>query len=254
MRSLLALAIAAAVSAPLAAAAADAPPMKVMRTLVYEVTYNAHSSHEKKTSGFNGGYGSDPNANAGISSGSGTASVGLDGNDRGTLTFEVVAATQDGGLVIDISYTGSLGAQPKTRIALFPDGRLSAPPNSSLGPEVVHVLPLLARGFIANRDVSPGSSWNVAAPAPARGSTSYRVTRLDGQQATIALEGTLTVSGINGFDEIDRGTTTYATDVLSPVAYDLNAHIHRQLSVDESVTTEAHLTAKLVSDTFPRKT
>ncbi|MBV8642402.1 MAG: hypothetical protein JO225_00610 [Candidatus Eremiobacteraeota bacterium] len=244
-------------SAPLAAAAADAPPpIKVMRTLVYDVTYSAHSSHEKKTSGFNAAYGSGPGAGAGagVSSGNGTAGVGLDGNDSGTLTFEVVAATPDGGLVIDISYTGSLGTQPKTRIALFPDGRLSAPPNSTLGPEVVHVLPLLARGFIANRDVSPGSSWNVAAPAPARGSTSYRVTRLDGQQATIALEGTLTVSGINGFSEFDRGTTTYATDVLSPVAYDLNAHIRRQLSVDESVTTDAHLTAKLVSDSFAKKT
>ena len=58
MRSLLAFAAAAAFVAPLAASAADAPaPTKVLRHLVYDVTYSARTTHEVKTSGFNGGFG-----------------------------------------------------------------------------------------------------------------------------------------------------------------------------------------------------
>ena len=59
--------------------------------------------------------------------------------------------------------------------------------------------------------------------------------------------------GANGFDESDQGVTTYATDVVSPVSYDLTARIHRQLGMDQSVTTNAHFTATLVSDSFAKR-
>jgi hypothetical protein len=254
MRCLLALGALAAFAVPASAFAAD-QPIKPLRTLVYEVQSSAHSTHEKKTSGFNGSYGGGPvgmTGPAGVA-GIGTAAAGLDGSDSGTLTIEIVAATKDGGLVVDTAYAGRLSSQPRTRIALYPDGRLVADPSKPLGPEALHILPLLARGFIADRDVSPGSSWTVAAPPPAKGSTTYRVSRLDGDQATIALEGSITLPGVNGFDESDRGTTTYATNLISPVSYDLNARIRRQLGVDESITTDTHMKVTLVSDTFAKK-
>jgi hypothetical protein len=254
LRSLLALVVLAALAAPAVATAAD-PPLKVLRSLVYDVQSSAHTLHQKKTSGFNGGFGGGGpmDVNAGVSSGDGTAGVGLDGTDSGRLTIDVVAITQDGGLVVDATYAGRLSNQPKTRVALYPDGRLAADPTKQLGPEALHVLPLLARGFIANRDVSPGSSWTVVAPPPAKGVTTYRVSQLNGEMATIALEGSISVPGVNGFDETDRGTTTYATDLVSPVSFDLTARIRRQLGVDESVTTNTHMTVTLVSDSFAKK-
>ncbi|MBV8371371.1 MAG: hypothetical protein JO036_20860 [Candidatus Eremiobacteraeota bacterium] len=252
MRSLLALGIVIAFAVPAAAAAAD-HPIKPLRTLVYEVQSSAHTTHEKKTSGFNGAYGGGPGGAAAMTSGSATAGVGLDGNDSGTLTIDVIAATPDGGLVVDTAYAGQLSSQPKIRVALYPDGRLSADPSKPLGPEALHILPLLARGFVANRDVSPGSSWTMSAPPPAKGSTTYRVSALDGDRATIALEGSISLPGVNGFDETDRGTTTYATDLISPVSYDVSERIHRQLGVDESLTTDTHMTVTLVSDTFAKK-
>lgn len=254
MRCLLALGVLVVLGPPVAATAADTP-LKVLRSLVYEVQSSAHSYHEKKTSGFNGGMGGSPAAdtNPGVSSGNGTAGVGLDGGETGRLTIDVVAITQDGGLVVDAAYTGTRTSQPKTRVALYPDGRLAADPAKQLGPEALHVLPLLARGFIANRDVSPGSSWTIAAPPPAKGNTTYRVSRIDGDQATIALEGSISLPGLNGFDESDHGTTTYATNLVSPVSYDLTAKIRRQLGVDESITTNTHMTVTLVSDTFAKK-
>jgi hypothetical protein len=238
---------------PLAAAAADAPQPKVLRSLVYDVTYAAHTAHQMKTSGLNGAYGGGMQGEGPGVSGSGTAGVGLDGSDSGKLLIDVIAATPDGGLVVDVAYTGKLHNQPTMRVAVYPDGRLSAAPGKSIGPEALHLLPLLARGFVANRAIEPGASWTVNAPSPARGATTYRVSTVNGQAATIALEGSLSVSGIGGFDESDTGTTTYATDLLSPIAYDLNARIHRQISVEESTTTTLHMVATLVSDSFAKK-
>ena len=260
MRSLLALAVAAAFLAPPAAFAADAPAAtKPIRQLVYDVTYTARTTHEVKSSGFNSGYGGgsgmagDTGSGSGVAAGSGSASQYMNGDDRGKLTIDVIAATPDGGLVVDAAFAGTVNVQPKTRVAIFQDGRISADPAHPLAPEVVRMLPLIARGFIANRDTAPGSTWNVPVPAPAKGSTTYRVQSSDGQRARIAIEGTWSMPGANGFDESDQGFTTYATDVVSPVSYDLTARIHRQLGMDQSMTTSAHITATLVSDSFGKK-
>jgi|GEM_PF-748284 hypothetical protein len=260
MRSLLAFAVAAALAAPLAASAADTPaPVKPLRQLVYDVTYTAHTTHEVKSSGFNSGYGggsgmaSDTGSGSGVAAGSGSASQYMNGDDRGKLAIDVIAATNDGGLVVDASFTGTVNVQPKTRVAIFEDGRMSADPAHPLAPEVARMLPLIARGFIANRDVSAGSTWNMPAPAPAKGSLTYRVQSTDGQRARIAIEGVWSIPGANGFDESDQGVTNYATDVVSPVSYDLTARIHRQLGIDQSMTTSAHLTATLVSDSFAKR-
>ena len=258
MRSLLALVVAVALGAPLAASAADAPaPAKPLRQLVYDVTYSARTTHEVKTSGFNSGYGGGTgmggDAASGASSGSGTSNQYMNGDERGTLAIDVFAATADGGLVVDASFTGKVNVQPKTRVAIFEDGRISADPAHPLAPQVSRMLPLIARGFIANRDVSPGASWSVPAPAPAKGATTYRVQSTDGQRARIAIEAVLSMPGANGFEESDQGVTTYATDVVSPVSYDLTARVRRQLGMDQSMTTNAHFTATLVSDSFAKK-
>ena len=258
MRSLLALAATIAFAAPLAASAADAPaPANVLRTLVYDVTYTAHTTHEVKSSGFNSGYGGGGGgfveSNSGVAAGSGATSQFMNGDDHGKLTINVVAAPADGGLVVDTAFAGSTNVQPTTRVAIFKDGRMSVDPAHPLAPETARLLPLIARGFIADRDVSAGSTWSVPAPAPAKGSTTYKVQSSDGHLARIAMEGVVTVPGPTGFDESSQGVTTYATDVVSPVSYDVTARIRRQLGIDQLMTTNAHLTATLVSDTMAKK-
>ena len=256
MRSLLAFAAAVAFAAPLAASAADAPaPIKPLRQLVYDVTYTARTTHETKSSGFNGGFGAGTNGdgNPSVAAGSGAANQFMNGDDRGKLAIDVIAATPDGGLVVDAAFTGTVNVQPKTRVAIFKDGRMSVDPAHPLAPETTRMLPLIARGFIADRDVAAGSTWSIPAAAPAKGSTTYRVQSSDGHLARIAIEGVWSMPGATGFDESDQGTTTYATDIVSPVSYDLTARIHRQLGIDQSMTTSAHLTATLVSDTMAKK-
>ncbi|HEY6236811.1 MAG TPA: hypothetical protein VIW69_17050, partial [Candidatus Elarobacter sp.] len=250
---LLALAVAVAFAAPLAAAAADPPPVKPIRQLVYDVAYSAYTKHEAKSSGFNGAYGGGSPGSGSPSGGTGTLSQAMDGDERGTLAIDVIAAPADGGLVVDATFTGAKNLQPKTRVAIYADGRIVADPAHALALQTTRLLPLIARGFIAERDVSAGSSWSVPAPAPAKGSTVYRVESSDGHLARIAIEGVWSVPGPTGFDEADHGVTMYATDLASPVSYDLNARIHRQFGTDSSMTTTAHLTAQLVSDSMAKR-
>jgi len=263
MHRLLAVAASFVVAASLSGTALAAPPTaaqpaapaKPLRTLVYDVSYTAHTLHEQKTSGFNSSFGNGMQSagNVGVGAGNGTAAAGLDGDHTGTLTIDVVAATKDGGLVVDTSFNGSVATSGKTRIAIFPDGRLSAPPTAEIGPETLHILPLLARGFFATADMAPGATWVGHEPPPATGSTTYRVEKLDGTLATIGVEGTVTATGINGFRESDHGTTVYATDLDDPTSLDLLTHIERTPSMGELLTTDGHLVVRLVSDTFAKK-
>ena len=178
----------------------------------------------------------------------------MNGDERGNLTIDVVAATQDGGLVVDTAFAGKTNPQPTTRVAVFADGRLSYDPAHPLAPETARMLPLIARGFIAERDVSAGSTWSIPAPAPGE-----RLDDVQGaeQRRARSRESRSKACGRfrvrRGFDESDQGVTTYATDVVSPLSYDLTARIRRQLGIDQSATTSAHLTATLVSDSMAKK-
>ena len=229
------------------ATAVQAGDAKPLRTLVYAVSFTARNSAEEKTSGFLGG------DQGSIKVGSATVKRASNVDDSGTLTVDVVAATLDGALAVDASFAGKTTNQPPVRVAIFSDGRITFDPRYELAPQTTRLLPLLARGFIADRDVSPGSSWQVAAPPPLRGTMTYVVRALRAEQATLSIEGDLALVGPQGYDEHDSGTATYATDRLCPLTYDLTARSRHQTTTEQYVTTSAHLTASLVSDTFAPK-
>lgn len=227
---------------------AEAP--KSLRTLVYAIAYASHTRNEEHTSGFTGKVGGPAN----VAEGNAAVERIADVNDDGTLTIDVIAATRDGGLVVDSTFAGKTTNQPAIRVAIFPDGRLSYDPRSALSVEATHVLPLLARGVIAGRDVSPGSTWTTAVPYPAaKGATIYHVTHVDGERAELAIDSEITESGPRGFFERGHGVATYATDRLCPLLYDLQAQSRHQPTAEQYVTATAHLTARLVSDTFAKR-
>jgi hypothetical protein len=256
-RSFLALAALLSLTSTAASPVPTAP--KTLRTLVYAIAYSAQTRNEELTSGFTGAVTASRNAGASrrpaaATEGSATVKRTADVNDDGTLTIDVVAATRDGGLVVDAAFAGKATNQPAIRVAIFPDGRLSYDPQQALSAEASRVLPLLARGVIANRDVSPGSSWTAAVPFPgARGTTLYRVVHVEGERAELTIEREMTVSGPRGFTEQDRGSATYATDRLCPLVFELDARSRHQPAPDQYVTESAHLSARLVSDTFAKR-
>jgi hypothetical protein len=229
------------------AGAADAP--KPMRTLVYAIQFSAQTKNAEQTSGFTGTDSGPP----GTAVGHGVVERNSTASDDGTLTVDVVGISQDAGLVVDASFAGKISSHPPIRVAIFADGRLSFDPQKTLAAPAARLLPLLARGFVAGRDVSAGSTWKTEFAAPAKGSVTYRVSELNGEVATIVMDGDIRMTGPRGYDETDHGTTAYATDRLCPVRFDLTARSRHQASADQYVTENAHLTATLVSDTFAKK-
>jgi hypothetical protein len=228
-----------------------------LRTLVYDVLYSSHSLSEEATSGFtsavSAGNGRGMRRAPTTTTGDATVQRRAEVTDDGRLTVDVVAATKDGGLVVDAAFAGKVTTQPPIRVAIFPDGRLSYDPRLALSAQAARVLPFLARGLLADHDVSPGSTWNAAAPFPgARGSTLFRVTHVQDERADLTVQREMTVTGPRGFSEQDHGNTSYAIDRLCPLELELDAQARHSPSPDQYVTETAHLSAKLISDTFAK--
>lgn len=211
-------------------AAAPATPAP-LRTLVYAMTVDSKTTHEEDTSGLR-------------------RTTPLNVSDDGTLTIAVVAATRDGGLVVDASYDGKATVQAPIRVGIAADGRLLYDPKLPLAIAAQRLLPYLARGFVANRDVSPGGAWAIALPAPARGSIAYTVSAYAGSVATIAIVATIQVPGNLGYSETERGTLVYDTERLCPKRYELETRAFHSSSPEQVVSTRALITATLRSDTF----
>lgn len=227
-------------------AQANAPAVKPLRTLVYSVQYSTSTTNEEKSSGFD-------TWNVATPYGSATTRRTSSADDSGTLTANVVAATPDGGLAVDAAFAGKSATQPAVRVIIYPDGRLSAPPSATLGPEALRILPLLARGIVADRTVVPGSSWSLQLAPPAKGAYTFHVMAVDGDTARLGIDVDMSVPGAKGYDEHGKATATYDTAKLCPLQFDYTGVSRHSPAMDQYVTSTEHLTATLVSDSFAKK-
>lgn len=215
-----------------------AEPLKPIRTLVYDVSYSLSVLRLEQTSGF------------GAASGHGLVENRISADEQGTLTVAVVAASQDGGLVADVTFTGKSTTQPTIRVAIPLNGDLSYDPNQKLSPAAGRLLPFLARGLLTEHQIAPGQTWSVAAAPPETGAANYRVESVDGTRAVISIDSKLALAGPKGFEEHMQGTTTYATDVLAPIRLDLTGTARHEIPPNQSDTSTSHLVATQVSDSF----
>ncbi|HZO93372.1 MAG TPA: hypothetical protein VFB22_06345 [Candidatus Baltobacteraceae bacterium] len=230
--------------APQIAADAPAPPpaapMKSLRHLVYSVTFGTRTKNVEHGSGWQ---------NGGTMMGGGDAEVEnvRENSDEGTLTVDVVAATGDGGLVVDAKFSGKQGDDHPVRVAIYSDGRIAYDPAKPLSIEAARFLPMLARGLVADHDVAPGQAWQIGPDAVAEHVT---VTKVDGDVATLDLKKTLAPS--LGGQEIEEGTALYDTAKVCPRVYDLVVRVRRPNGPDQEFQQTETLHARLVSDSFAK--
>jgi hypothetical protein len=221
-----------------AAFAADVP--KPLRTLVYDVSYDALQTQEEKTSGFDAPGAPDVQQQFNV-------------GDVGQLTVDVVAATADGGLVVDTAFAGKTRKDPPLRVAILRDGHLSWDPAKELAPEAIRILPFLARGLVAERAIAAGVSWVTRPPAPATGTLTYRIATLDKSIAHLDVQGIVSVPGPPTYDENSNDSTVYDLDHLMPISAEIVVTVRRRLSGVTTQSTRIHLVAKLASDTFANR-
>jgi hypothetical protein len=222
--------------------AAPADQLTPLRTLVYHVVYDFQATYTQATSGIN--------VNSGSSEGSGTQRQDAIDKNEGTLTLEVVAATADGGLVVDTSFAGDQRSWKPVRVALFPDGSLSFDQSKELRPEGMRVVPFLARGLVAGRAVTPGTTWTLPPPKPETGTVTYRVDALDDPIAKMDVLADVHLAGTGAFDETADTSLVYDTKRLCPTSVDVTAHNRRTMGMNGSESTKIHVLATLTSDTF----
>jgi len=236
-----------AIVLPLPAPAADAKPL---RTLVFQVAYSIVSTSEHRISGLGGSSMTQPdstNAAAGPTS----VSQGFAVDDSGTMVVDVVAATADKGLVVDVSYNGKTTRQPPIRVAILSDGRLGYDPKKPICDQAIQLLPLLARGAFSDRELSTGVAWTVPFLPPLSGSKTYRVTGVTGADATFAVSTEVSTKGPQAFEEHSDGTLQYATDLQTPRRFDVQMR-NRHFTPEGGQTTDTRLTATLQSDSLSK--
>jgi hypothetical protein len=228
-----------------ATSSALAQGAKPLRTLTFDVAYSVVSSLTARNNGLGSG-GLD------VASGSGFESHGFAQDDKGTVRVDVVAATADGGLVVDASFSGEKVRQPPVRIAILGDGRLAYDPKLVLPPELTELLPMLSRGLLTGHDATVGTAWSATAPEPWTGTRRFRVSAANDTTATFAIDTDFSIKGSQGYEQHDEGSLTYQKTVLAPLRYDTRIRIRRKgLRGDE--LNDLHLTATLTSDSFVPK-
>ncbi|HEY0396285.1 MAG TPA: hypothetical protein VGD01_17510 [Candidatus Elarobacter sp.] len=225
---------------------AAAQTVQPLRTLTYSVAYSVRSTMTARNSGL-GGIGQVGEHSAARPPG--FQDYGFSGDDSGTVRVDIIAATADLGLVVDASYDGKAKQLP-IRVAIFRDGRLTHDPRLTLAPQVVELLPLLARGLLAEYGYDPGAVWSVPVPEPATGTRAFRVVAATDTLSTVALSADLGVKGPQGFEEHQDGTFSYDRTLSTPVKFDTRILLRR---ANGSEVSEIHLTAALATDTFAKK-
>jgi hypothetical protein len=168
--------------------------------------------------------------------------------NSGTLRVDVITL-RAGVLVVDEQLDGNERSQPPLRIAIFPNGLLTYDQSRQLAPEAKLLLPLLSGNFFGDRAFDRGDQWSMPWLAPSKGETHYTVASIDGDLATLRLEG----GGSQGnVSRQDSATMTYETRQLDPVHYEYTGTDRDATTLAAYRVDHIVLDAELISDTFAK--
>jgi hypothetical protein len=172
---------------------------------------------------------------------------------NGRIVCDVVAATPDGGLVVDISEDATERSAAPVRVAVEPNGHLNYSPSTTVFEEEVALLRLLARSIVGSQPHDVGASWVVEDSGKGYGSkTTFRVTAVQAAgDLRLDLEQQYHQEGIDGVVGSVQGKVAYDQSKLVPRTASFGAQARREtpdgyriVSMDISLT--------LVQDSFGR--
>jgi hypothetical protein len=181
-----------------------------IRTMVFSAHVAGRSRSSMEALGANGGEATQTGQR--MSSYSGIGHVDTDVRIR----VNILAATDDGGLVADISEDGHDRTAPKTRVGITKDGEVVVmDPGASLFDEESGLLMMLARNFVSGHDSSNGASWTLPFGS-SKGTLNIRVTSDDDTHVSLALHGE-SADASGATREQLQGTVLYDTSRTTPI-------------------------------------
>ncbi|HTJ27234.1 MAG TPA: hypothetical protein VMA36_13825 [Candidatus Limnocylindria bacterium] len=170
---------------------------------------------------------------------------------KGTISVDVLAATLDGGLLVDTTENAAGRMEPKTIVSIGGDGRLSydAKQQAPLSDEQTALLRWLARTFYADRSTDPGTAWSVDLNSgPNKGVERYRV--ISNADGKVDLEYRLEANGStpSTYTLTRSGTIVYDTKLTVPVQVSYRGDQHDR----GGATTTTSVAINLTADSFSR--
>jgi hypothetical protein len=222
------------------AATSDAS-LKPLRTLTYSVEVTIGTIRSARVDAIG-------------TAGSGVSNTGAAMESRGTVTIDVIAATADAGLVVDVSENSPNRSRPTVRIAVSKDGELTYDPKQgeNVTEEEDALVRWMARGFSSGTPDPVGTVWNLdRGRGDTKGVEHYRVTSVSGDAVTLDYKAETTLRGAQGFDMTRLGSLVYDTKLVVPVDVTYQEVTHSQrLGNYDTQTVSLHV--KLARDTFKK--
>jgi hypothetical protein len=243
-----------------AGAAATSGPGRPVRTLSFDVDVHVLALRETPGEGIHGTRpavavkGRMAGGQTSGATGSGDRTQGAAITAKGSIGVDVVAATDDAGLVIDVSESAIERTRPKVRIVVGPDGAVFFDPKNAenLTEEEITLVRWLARGFYGDHPTDPGTSWTVDQSANGHVDVErYRVVARDAHQITLDYALEEKVGGTTGYAGTRGGSLVYDTAMIVPVKASFQSESRRQVGATYE-TTRTSVTLTLKSDSFAR--
>ncbi|HEV3089016.1 MAG TPA: hypothetical protein VGX96_17525 [Candidatus Elarobacter sp.] len=184
--------------------------------------------------------------------GSGESAVKRTFSAKGSIVVEVIQATEDSGLVVDVAENAIDRSRPKVRMAIGPDGLILFDPKNiaSVTEEELAVARWMARGFYGDRPTDPGTSWTNDQSSTGRTDLEhYKVVERDAHRVTLDYSLDEKVAGVSGYEATRAGSLVYDTALVVPLKASFQTESRRQVQGSYDVThTTVALT--LTADTF----
>ena len=173
---------------------------------------------------------------------------------KGSITVEVIQATDDAGLVVDVAEDAVDRVRPKVRIAIASDGALFYDPSnaSRLSEEEIAVAHWLGRGFYGDRPTAVGTSWVV--DQSANGNTDverYEVVARDASHITLGYALEQRTAAASGYSGTRAGSLVYDTAMVVPLRATFDT-IARRRAGESYDTLRTSVTLKLTADSFKK--
>ncbi len=256
---------AALLAAPIASAAAGAPTApaapRPLRTLSFNVDVTISELSETPGEGIQGTRparlekGRLVGGRPGAQSGSGERASGAKLTAKGSIRVDVLSATDDAGLVVDVSEDALERVRPNVRIVLAPDGAVFYDPKNAqnLTEEEIAIVRWLARGFYGDHPTDPGTAWTV--DQSANGHTDlehYRVIGHDAHNVTLDYALEEKVPGATGYAATREGSLVYDTALIVPVKATFQSESRRQVGAAYEKT-RTSVTLSLAADSFAKR-
>jgi hypothetical protein len=213
------------------APAAASAPVAPLREIVYKIEQTGSASGTATDYG-------------------GTAQGSNTGWDQGTLTIDVLNVLAGNILAVHVSEAwNSLGGKPYAATGYVePDGTLSIVAGT-YSAVMETVLPYVSSGFVGSHDMTVGTSWDLSADADkVHYEHHYAITKIDGTDVTIAVNGKMTGGGMGMFPTVEQDTIVYRPARLVLISGDFNVRT-RSSNGSEDATVTHILHFQRVSDT-----